>query len=65
MESVAPLSLLVAKIRISTRLAMGAGYGTCARGAYREEAATAVGGTPYCRLKAAEKCDWFLKPTIT
>lgn len=65
MESVAPLSLLVAKIRISTRLAMGAGYGTCGGGAYREEAATAVGGTPYCRLKAAEKCDWFLKPTIT
>ena len=29
MESVAPLSLLVAKIRISTRLAMGAGSRTC------------------------------------
>ena len=28
-------------------------------------AATAVGDTPYCRLNAAEKCDWFLKPTWT
>ena len=27
-------------------------------------AATAVGAMPYCFLNAAEKCDWFLKPTL-
>ena len=32
----------------------------CCRKAHEE---TAVGGTPYCFLKAAEKWDWFLKPT--
>lgn len=40
------------------------------RGAFDEEAThrhtetTPVGAMPYCFLNAAEKCDWFLKPTF-